>query len=368
MNTPTEPTTPEPVVAYEPSLGRNARVGSWEELAKGTFRVAVEHLTEGRFDQAADLVEVAVLEAEELHDIYQRWPELTASWILENGAITADVDAELARLTDLLGERAMRGIDAEWPNFISAVSAAAQACRQASGRAAAEIEHARQTWQAMHDRAVDRVSGMVAIAVRLVGEDMLGQLWDHLMADWYEAHERRYDLDNQSWSRSAHQLVTAILDGFHAHLAGTGRQGDIILIDEPDRLGFRFAPCGSGGRSVDPEITDGYPRAAPPYGFPVTTRPHDWAWNTVGICSYCVHCCLLNEVMPIDRLGFPTRVIDPPVWTTDNPTSTCTWWIYKDVAAIPDDVYRRVGRDPSRRPDRSRRTAVEPGDFRAVSG
>ena len=32
------------VVAYEPALGRPARTGSWEQLAKGTFRSATEHL------------------------------------------------------------------------------------------------------------------------------------------------------------------------------------------------------------------------------------------------------------------------------------------------------------------------------------
>jgi hypothetical protein len=172
------------------------------------------------------------------------------------------------------------------------------------------------------------------------------------MSDWYDAHTSRYALTNQPWSDSARQLTIAILDGFHAHLAGTARQGDIEIIEEPHRTGFRFAPCGSGGRSLDARITDGAPRAAAPYGFAVTTRPHDFAWNKVGICSYCVHCCQLNERMPIDRLGYPTRVIDAPTWTPDQPTTTCTWWVYHHPADIPDEAYHRVGRDPRRRPVR----------------
>ena len=62
--------------------------------------------------------------------------------------------------------------------------------------------------------------------------------------------------------------------------------------------------------------------------------------------------------MPIDRLGFPTRVIDAPTWTPDAPVSTCTWWVYRDPADIPDEVYLRVGRDPAHRPPRSAATAV----------
>lgn len=338
------------VVAHEPSLGRVARTGTLEELAKGTFRSAAEHAAAGRFDAAAALVEVSVLEAQELREIYEAWPTATRDWISARGVDAAELEDALDRLYALIGDAAAGGIEAEWPRYLAAVRAAAESCRGHSPDAANAIEAARTVWQGVHDRAVDRVAGLIDVAVRTVGEDSLGELWDVLMADWYEIHARRYALDNQPWSDSAQQLVIAILDGFHAHLTGTGRQGDIEIIEEPTRTGFRFAPCGSGGRALDAGITDGAPRSAAPYGFAVTTRPHDWAWNTVGICSYCVHCCQLNEVMPIDRLGFPTRVIDAPTWDPERPTSSCTWWVYRDPADVPDHVYRRVGRDPSRRP------------------
>ncbi len=339
-------------VGYQPALGRTARVGTWKELAKGTFRSADERLAAGDAEAAAQLVEVAVLEAEELRDIYERWPQATADWIRGRGIPASDLDVTTDRLREVIGARAMTGIEAEWPSFTDAVASAAAACRSGSDNAAQRIEHARMVWLRIHDRAVDRVSGMIDIAVRLVGEDSLGALWDFLMDDWYAIHARRYSLANQPWSESAHQLMVAIVDGFHAHLTGTGRDGDIEIIDEPDRVGFRFAPCGSGGRSLDGLITDGQPRAGAPFGFAVTTQPHDWAWNTVGICSYCVHCCQLNEVMPIDRLGFPTRVIDAPTWLPEAPVTTCTWWVYRDPADVPDHVYTRVGRDPARRPGR----------------
>lgn len=340
------------VVAYEPSLGRPARAGSWDELAKGTFRVATEHLVAGDWDAAAALVEIAVVEAEELRDVYERWPVSTRRWIESRGVTPDLVDAATARLTVMIGERAMAGIEAEWPQFVAAVDRAALACRAQLPDAAAAVETARAVWQGVHDRAVDRVSGLIDIAVSTVGEHSLGELWDALMADWYDVHEQRYALSNQPWEASAHQLMVAIVDGFHAHLTGTGRQGDMEIIDEPTRIGFRFAPCGSGGRSLDARITDGTPRAGAPFGFAVTTAPHDWAWNTVGICSYCVHCCQLNEVMPIDRLGYPTRVIDAPTWNADNPVTECTWWVYRDPADVPDHVYERVGRSPDRRPTR----------------
>ena len=337
-------------VGFEPSLGRDARTGTWEELQQGTFRVASQAFAAGRHQEAAELLEVSVLEGDELRDVYGRWPEETAAWILQQGVARADLAAEINRLTELVGDRAMTGIEAEWAGFTAAVAATSSLCRRGDATSPAAIEEARRLWMSIHDRAVDRVSGLVDVAVRLVGEERLGALWDHLMSDWYAAHEQRYDLRHQDWPESARQLMIAIVDGFHAHLTGPDRSGDIEMIQERDRVGFRFAPCGSGGRSLSSGVTEDRPRAGAPYGFAVTTQRHDWAWNTVGICSYCVHCCQLNEVMPIDRLGYPTRVIDPPTWPAKEANPSCTWWVYRHPSLVPDSVYARVGRTPHRRP------------------
>jgi hypothetical protein len=345
-----------PVVEHEESLGRNARIGSLHELALGTFRAAREAFESGRFEAAAQLIEVSALEAQELREVYEEWPHRVVAWLSDVGVGTEPVQDEVARLNALLSESAMMGIEAGWPAYADAVALASRECRRHGSGAPALIERARAVWQGIHDDAVDRVSGYIDIAVRLAGEDRLRELWDFLLADWYQAHASRYASDNQPWSASRSQLMIAILDGFHAHLAGTDRQGDIEVIEEVDRIGFRFAPCGSGGRSLDPAITDGVPMAGPPFGFAVTQQPHDWSWNKVGVCSYCIHCCLLNEVMPIEELGFPTRVIDAPIWTDGSGDTSCTWWVYNDPSLIPDDVYARVGKSPSRRPQGRRRT------------
>lgn len=343
-------TPARPVVAPEPSLGRIARTGTWHELSQGTFSAATTAFHESRYEASAQLLEVTVLEAEELRDVYGRWPEDIAAWMRGQGATQDDIDVELDSLTALIGPRAMAGIGVEWSDFTAAVDATSALCRAADDVAPRAIEEVRRLWLSIHDRAVDRVSGLVDVAVRLVGEEHLGSLWDHLMHDWYATHEERYDLARQDWTESARQLMVAIVDGFHAHLTGPDRSGDIEVIHEDDRVGFRFAPCGSGGRSVAAGITEGSPRAGAPYDFAVTTARHDWAWNTVGICSYCVHCCQLNEVMPIDRLGYPTRVIEPPVWPVISDNPACTWWVYRHPSLVPDSVYERVGRDPGRRP------------------
>lgn len=98
------------------------------------------------------------------------------------------------------------------------------------------------------------------------------------------------------------------------------------------------------------DTTDGQPRMEPPFGFSVTTEAHDWSFGAAGVCSYCVHCCLLNMTMPMDRLGYPTRVIEPPTWPAAREGGTCTWWVYRDPSLVPDAVFHQVGRSPDRRP------------------
>ena len=47
----------------------------------------------------------------------------------------------------------------------------------------------------------------------------------------------------------------------------------------PDRFVLRFAPCGSGGRTYQPDVEGGPPRMEDPFGFGVTNAPHDWSWS-----------------------------------------------------------------------------------------
>ncbi len=57
---------------------------------------------------------------------------------------------------------------------------------------------------------------------------------------------------------------------------------------------------------------------------------------------YCAHCSVNNEMQPVEWGGAPTTVEHPP----ERKGEACVHHIYKDVRAIPDDVYRRIGKEP----------------------
>ena len=75
----------------------------------------------------------------------------------------------------------------------------------------------------------------------------------------------------------------------------------------------------------------------------MTGQAYSWAWNIKGVCLYCAHCCALSERNPIKRLGHPARVVEPPYRNEEGSRDFCTWWVYDDPGAIPDEVYRRTG-------------------------
>ncbi|WP_425417674.1 hypothetical protein [Oricola indica] len=334
-----------PLVWHE-GTGYEIRAGSYADHATSTYTLAERAIIDGRFDDAAKLAEYTIREALEAFELFTQWIVDIPQYMRERGVSAGDLADDEERIRRLLAHENEERFDGAvcWNEYQRLIASTKEACR--AGRAeeaAANLECARQTWRETHDRLCDNVYGWVDAAARRLGEKEIGALWDHLMAPMY-AYYDRYDTDVNPWSRSFDLLMHIALEGLRGHLSGPGRKGDLEVVEEADRWAIRFNPCGSGGRTLrdDPDTGTG-PRVEAPYGFGVTTKPHDWSWNKIGVCLYCAHCCALNERMPTRRFGYPTRVVEPPTWPEARSGTKCTWYIYKDPSLIPEEVYRRVG-------------------------
>ncbi len=274
------------------------------------------------------------------------WADQIRRYLAREGVSPEAVAAEDARLGDLLRRDDGAPFDGAegWAEYRRLIDDFVFACGAGDGaRAAACLEAARLSWRATHDRACDWVYGLLDAVVRHLGEARIGPLWDELMAPMYETYER-YDPEVNAWPDSIRRLVLVAGESLKGHLSGPGRMGDIEIVEEAERWVLSFDPCGSGGRAYREDEAEGYrPRMAPPYDFAVTEEEHDWAWNKKGVCVYCVHCCQLNQRMPIARFGFPTRVVEPPLWPEARTGGKCVWSVYKDPSAVPEQAYREVG-------------------------
>ena len=101
-------------------------------------------------------------------------------------------------------------------------------------------------------------------------------------------------------------------------------------------------PSPGRNENFDPahDRTAGIARALPAFG--TTDEAHDWSYNRKDFPLYCTHCAFMNEIQPIDWIGYPVYPSDPP---EDYERDPCTWYWYKDPADIPARHFERWGKN-----------------------
>jgi hypothetical protein len=312
---------------------------------RSVYARAYAALHGGDTTAARELADQILDEAVEARDLFPRFIARARDYLLARGLTPADLHAEERRLAALLDPDG-DGVDtaAAWQALQVAANEAVRCCADGGGdEAAARLDAARRAWCTAHDRACDWIYGLLDAAFRRLGEEVIGDMWDALMSDFYATRDV-YSPAVRPWTESVPALLEDAVASLRGHLSGQARLGEVEVAEEADRWVVSFRPCGSGGRTHRPDTTsDGIARMEPPYNFAVTTRAYDWAWQREGVCLYCVHCCQLQQRIPIQRFGIPLRVIDPPTWPASRHEGRCTWSIYKRPADVPASAYTCVG-------------------------
>jgi hypothetical protein len=107
---------------------------------------------------------------------------------------------------------------------------------------------------------------------------------------------------------------------------------NLIVTEEPDRYVMRLDPCGTGGRL----------RRTRSVG--ATKKAYPWSWSKSGVCYYCTHCAVFQEILPIEMRGYPICVTQ----YADDPKEPCLHLYYKKPELIPDEYFTRIGKTPWR--------------------
>jgi len=335
---------------YSESLGRVVRTGSWEDQSVGTYSKLLECISTESIDDASEYARFFVQEAKVIHSLHTRLiPDLT-DFLLQGGLSEESVASIEGRIEPLLVLPDGRPFDrdamlAEVEERGTALVGAIEASDW--HRAEALAAELKETWRRLKDRDGDHAYGLIDAVVVNLGEDKLGAMWDSVIRPLFDWRYAKFDVAVQPWEDSLDQLMMVACESMRAHLVGVDRTGDFELREYEDRYVLRFDPCGSGGRFVRGDTIEGTPsRMEPPYNWSVSKEPHTWNHGKVGICHYCTHCITLMEEMPIDRFGYPVRVVDPPIYPDNDPTSRqfCQWQMFKSPEAVPVEYYERVGR------------------------
>jgi len=339
-------------IAFTELLGRRVRMGDWQDQRISTYQKIRERLDEGEWDNAAELAAYLVDEANVCFTLYRQWIGDLTGFLRDGGVDEAKIAArnaqlqELARLPDGSPWQPRR----HWDRFLSEMQAVTAATyRERADQAKELLATAKETWRQAHDRDVDHTYALMSLIKEELGEPAIREMYDRVLLPLFVWRYEKFDIDKHPWDEALEVLMLVACEAMRGHLVGPERTGDFELIETDDRFILRFDPCGSGQRTVRGDWIENTPaRMEPPYGWKVTEEEHPWNHYTKGVCLYCAHCIILMEEMPIDRFGYPVRVIDPPVYPdTDRDPAVrqrCQWQMFKDPTKVPEEYYARVGR------------------------
>jgi hypothetical protein len=331
-------------LVHNPTLGRQIRSGGWAELSEGTPRVIARMIEAGDLAAAAELADFLRQEMEVVYQIYAMWFPDTIKYLQDKGMSEIEVADARDAIRQQLAQwhkSALRPREEVWRDVrlaLIAVTAEGTADRHAA------LETAVELWRDLHDCEVDQLSGLFDLVISRHGEPALREMYEGwVVGAWFAQRYQRFDVSKIAWEEASWLLTYLGFEGHHGHLSGSARDGTIEVEEDEEKVTISFAPCGSGGRSMAGEVRDGLPPLSDPaIGWPELREAHDFTWNESGICAYCAHCCILHENLPIAAFGYPVRVTDPPKAPL-NGESRCRWTVYKDLRAIPEWAYRRIG-------------------------
>jgi hypothetical protein len=300
-----------------------------------TFTLIEAAVASGDGAAAAELTRYTITEMAEPIAVFPPFHERAREFLAQHGVGAPEI--EVAE-NELAARRPGVSTDlaASWESYVAVARRCATSLDSGSNEEALhELLSELDSWRPAHDLACDLVHLHFAICAERLGENLIGEMWDYLLGAFYSTRDK-YDTFETPWEQSFKALLLDAFETFRGHLSGPDRRGDIEITDEPDRVKVTFAPCGSGGRG----FLSGPDREP---SFAVTATAHDWSWNKEGVCLYCVHCCQLQQRVPIKRFGYPVRVVEPPTWPEQGGTGRCTWYVYKDHSLVPDEAYEAVG-------------------------
>ena len=360
---------------YSPRINRLIRQDAPEDLGQPTQVFLEAAIREGQPDEARKWLDYLLNEQAHVVGIYAVWNWYMVRYYLDRKPEAMFADLLRLSLAPWLGTTAglvghpVASVTADGTSGrldVGAVSlhlnegierfeltidsSDAQASRRAQWRARAEtamaagdveefrrlLDHYLRTegWL-IHDIHADWSWALLSVCAREWGEEVLDEVLRVTEEPWVT---RRYAAIADM---SAEESLQLTIEGMRGHFTGPGRAGHIFVTEEADRYVMSFDACGSGGRMRRGDVLVGSgSRLDAPYCFLNAVEAHDWTWNRKNVCAYCGHCAMVNQILPIENLGHPMRMVEYP----EDAQDPCRWIIYKDPATYPHEAFARVGK------------------------
>lgn len=338
-------------MVFSDILGRPVRVGKWKDQVVSTYQKLREAVEAGQTQDAIDMSDYFVVEAKVCYDLYVQWLEDMQRFASEQKITSAEWDAATRSVLRNLNHPDGRSFDAKtgWENLLAMeddLKGMVHAKQPEEALKAAE--RMREHWRQCHDRHVDLIDGLLSFMTDHLGEEALDRIYRFMLVPFFDKRYARFDIRKNDWGKMLDVNLYLCVEAMRGHLCGPRRWGEMELVEEPERWVFRFDPCGSCGRAIRGDATEGTPpRMESPYNYHVTRKPYPWSWSKVGIDYYHAHTCYLFEILPIEKWGYPVRIVEPPAYPGSR-CEKCVWYVYKDYRDTPEAFFNRVGKSKPR--------------------
>jgi hypothetical protein len=339
-------------MAFSDILQRRVRLGSWQDQKVSTYDRILESLDEEEWTNAAELASYFIDEAAVCWQLYRQWLSDLEGFMRDEGTTAEDLERIRQRLVELtpLPDGTAFNTFALWDQFKDLIAQVITASEKHDApKAATLMAEAKEVWRQTHDRDVDKTYYYMSETARRFGDDAIPRMYERVLVPLFAWRYEKFDIDKHPWDEGLETLMYVSCEAMRGHLSGPERNGDFELEELADRFVLKFDACGSGGRTLRGDWIENTPaRMEAPYNFRVSEEERDWNHYQKGVCLYCAHCIILMEHMPMDRFGYPVRVVDPPIYpdTDKDPAvrQKCQWTMYKDPTSVPEEMYTRSGR------------------------
>jgi hypothetical protein len=193
-------------------------------------------------------------------------------------------------------------------------------------RAAELIDRAVEQWSGLKDYSINWITSLLSFIGEELGEEAVERAL-RKTGDEFVKPRRDTGTEWDSLPASARAKVIA--------RAMLGNMGEVEVEEDDEKIVLSFK-CGSGGKLID----DGRYQGDDAY---LTLREQSGrTFMRDSLWAYCAHCSVNNEIQPVEWGAAPTSVEYPP----ERPGERCVHHLYKDVADIPAEAYRRIGKEP----------------------
>ncbi len=191
------------------------------------------------------------------------------------------------------------------------------------------VDRAVAQWSGLKDYSINWITTLLTFIGEELGEEAVERA---LRKTGDEFVKPRRDTGTEWGTLPASARAKVIARAMLANM------GEVEVEEDDEKIVLSFR-CGSGGKLIEDGRYEGehaYLKLREQSG---QTFMRDELW------VYCAHCSVNNEIQPVEWGATPTSVEFPP----EAPGEPCVHHLYKDVADLPAEAYRRIGKEPPRR-------------------